>query len=181
MTDRETYLARRRAYYQANKDKWRKYNKEHREQINAYWRKKRKEEPEKERARKKAWREKNVEKNKEYQRRYREKDGYSEKKKAYYEAHKQRFIERAKKNNKRYKGERKAQSLLWKAIDRGEVVQQPCEVCGCEKADAHHPDYNKPLEVMWLCRKHHREWHNNNEPKRAEDVWLADLKKGEKK
>ena len=100
----------------------------------------------------------------------------AQKSKAYYEAHKQRFIERAKKNNKRYKGERKAQSLLWKAIDRGKIVRQPCEVCGCEKADAHHQDYNKPLEVIWLCRKHHKEWHNNNEPKRAEDVWLADLK-----
>lgn len=27
------------------------------------------------------------------------------------------------------------------------------------KADAHHDDYEKPLEVMWLCFKRHREWH----------------------
>jgi hypothetical protein len=41
----------------------------------------------------------------------------------------------------------------------GRVAKQPCEVCGDEKADAHHDDYAKPLDVRWLCRKHHRQWH----------------------
>ena len=36
--------------------------------------------------------------------------------------------------------------------------KQPCEICG-EAAEAHHDDYDKPLEVRWLCFKHHREWH----------------------
>lgn len=35
----------------------------------------------------------------------------------------------------------------------------PCEVCGDPKSDAHHEDYSKPLEVIWLCRKHHAERH----------------------
>ena len=100
---REEYLAKRRAYYQKNKHKWSQYAKEHREQINAYCRRRRMENPEKDRATKKAWRDKNVEKNKEYQRRYREKEGYKEKKKAYYEAHKQEFFERAKRNSKKYR------------------------------------------------------------------------------
>lgn len=38
------------------------------------------------------------------------------------------------------------------------LVRKPCEVCG-EKAEAHHDDYAKPLDVRWLCFKHHREWH----------------------
>lgn len=42
------------------------------------------------------------------------------------------------------------------------LERQPCEICGA-KAEAHHEDYNKPLEVRWLCFKHHREWHKTHE------------------
>lgn len=45
-------------------------------------------------------------------------------------------------------------------IRSGFLVRQPCEVCKSEKkADAHHDDYTKPLDVRWLCRKHHNEHH----------------------
>ena len=31
-----------------------------------------------------------------------------------------------------------------------------CERCGCNKAlERHHPDYSKPLKVVWVCRKCH--------------------------
>lgn len=50
------------------------------------------------------------------------------------------------------------------AIARGKVHKQPCEICGVEPAEAHHDDYNKPLEVRWLCKNHHSEWHRDNEP-----------------
>lgn len=45
------------------------------------------------------------------------------------------------------------------AINRGILVRQPCEVCGDEKTDAHHDDYRKPIDVRWLCRRHHIELH----------------------
>jgi hypothetical protein len=45
------------------------------------------------------------------------------------------------------------------AVNRGDLVRKPCEVCGAEKTHAHHDDYSKPLDVMWLCPKHHRERH----------------------
>ncbi len=49
----------------------------------------------------------------------------------------------------------KARAALNSAIRRGDVRPQPCEVCGAEKAHGHHGDYDKPLEVRWLCKPHH--------------------------
>ncbi|SHI96154.1 hypothetical protein SAMN05444404_1098 [Ruegeria lacuscaerulensis ITI-1157] len=45
------------------------------------------------------------------------------------------------------------------ALRRGLLTRKPCEVCGAEKTDAHHPDYDRPLVVQWLCRKHHKQAH----------------------
>lgn len=39
------------------------------------------------------------------------------------------------------------------------LERKPCEVCGAEKAEAHHEDYTKPLDVNWLCKRHHAERH----------------------
>jgi hypothetical protein len=41
---------------------------------------------------------------------------------------------------------------------RGKVVIQGCEKCG-GSAEMHHDDYDKPLEIRWLCREHHLELH----------------------
>ncbi len=38
---------------------------------------------------------------------------------------------------------------------RGVLVPQPCEDCQSEKAQKHHPDYSRPLLVVWLCRPCH--------------------------
>lgn len=49
-----------------------------------------------------------------------------------------------------------ARQMVRQAIRYGELVRQPCEVCGAENnVEAHHDDYRKPLEVIWLCIKHH--------------------------
>jgi hypothetical protein len=45
------------------------------------------------------------------------------------------------------------------AKQQGKLQAKPCEVCGNERADAHHDDYSRPLDVMWLCRLHHAERH----------------------
>ena len=45
------------------------------------------------------------------------------------------------------------------ALRLGVIVRQPCAICGDPKAEAHHPDYDLPLTVIWLCRPHHRAHH----------------------
>lgn len=54
---------------------------------------------------------------------------------------------------------RAANVILGNAVKYGKVKKQPCWVCGCD-AEAHHPDYDRPLDVVWLCRLHHREAHD---------------------
>jgi hypothetical protein len=40
------------------------------------------------------------------------------------------------------------------------LERKPCEVCrSSTKIEAHHDDYDKQLEVRWLCAACHREWH----------------------
>lgn len=65
----------------------------------------------------------------------------------------------------------RAQNLLEKAIQKGLVIRKvQCEICGATPVfkdgrtgiQAHHPNYNKPLEVMWLCQPCHHEWHKHN-------------------
>jgi hypothetical protein len=59
---------------------------------------------------------------------------------------------------------RRAHYAVSNAIRDGRLIRQPC-FCGA-KAEAHHADYSKPLEVTWLCRKHHMEEHvRQNEQK----------------
>lgn len=61
-----------------------------------------------------------------------------------------------------------AQNKLEKAVLRGKVSRKTrCERCGempppfkdgRTAIQAHHPDYSKPLEVLWLCQRcHHKE------------------------
>ena len=52
-----------------------------------------------------------------------------------------------------------AHAALRSALRRGLIERGPCEVCGAVPTDGHHPDYDRPMKVQWLCRKHHRELH----------------------
>lgn len=64
-----------------------------------------------------------------------------------------------------------AQNVLEVAIRKGIVIRRArCETCGTAATfkdgrtaiQAHHPDYNKPLDVMWLCQPCHHKWHKEN-------------------
>ena len=52
-----------------------------------------------------------------------------------------------------------AHSQVARAIRNGALVRQSCVRCGEEKSLAHHEDYDKPLEVMWLCQPCHKKRH----------------------
>ncbi len=67
-------------------------------------------------------------------------------------AYKQKWVSHNR--HKRY-----AQNLLSKAVRAGKIQRQPCERCGSLRAQGHHEDYSKPLDVIWLCPKHHGERH----------------------
>ena len=48
-------------------------------------------------------------------------------------------------------------------IQAGRLDRGNCEVCGSNRAHAHHKNYERPLDVIWLCRKHHEEIHRVQE------------------
>lgn len=86
------------------------------------------------------------------------------------------FSDRYKKHSERLKAINLRRSKTKKGMARkkvhlarlrGEITRKPCEVCGETKVDGHHEDYNEPLDVRWLCRKHHMEQHRkfNRTPK----------------
>lgn len=99
---------------------------------------------------KKAWakyhreyRRKNIKKirsyKREYNKIYRKKYGY----------------ENEQNSKERYPGKEKARRALEYAVKKGRIKKLPCEVCGNFNSEAHHENYRKPLEVNWLCRRHH--------------------------
>lgn len=53
----------------------------------------------------------------------------------------------------------KAHRIVRNEVNYGRLHIKPCEVCGSMDVQAHHDDYSKPLEVRWLCVKHHNEFH----------------------
>lgn len=54
---------------------------------------------------------------------------------------------------------RAAHVLVGNYLRDGKIIKKPCERCGSEHSEAHHDDYSKPLEIMWLCKTHHGHRH----------------------
>lgn len=60
--------------------------------------------------------------------------------------------------------ERRAANLaVSRAIRDGRLKKLPCFVCGELVVEGHHPDYGQPLDVVWLCVKHHKEIHRKTD------------------
>lgn len=70
-------------------------------------------------------------------------------------------LEKFKEYSKRWRAKNpqayQAHNAVNNAVRDGRLKKLPCEFCGREDVHAHHKDYSKPLEVIWLCPKcHHR-------------------------
>lgn len=54
-----------------------------------------------------------------------------------------------------------AHRVVEKAIKNNLLKRQPCVICGKETTHGHHDNYDRPLDVVWLCPKHHGERHRS--------------------
>lgn len=67
----------------------------------------------------------------------------------------------------RNKEKRAAHVRVKWAKKKGLLIPKPCRDCGTSKVEAHHEDYSKPLEVVWLCKRCHCALHASRESMRA--------------
>jgi len=63
-------------------------------------------------------------------------------------------------NRLKYPQKVKARNDVLHAIERGDIEKLPCQYPNCKhynkRIEGHHWDYNKTLDVVWLCSTHHR-------------------------
>lgn len=68
---------------------------------------------------------------------------------------KKKYLQYGKTWTQKNKYKRSASRQLRYAVNSGKVRKEPCKICGNLISEGHHEDYSKPLEVIWLCHKHH--------------------------
>ena len=72
----------------------------------------------------------------------------------------------SKRYREKYPNAAKASMICGNAITWGKLLKVAnCESCGDPSNEAHHDDYNYPLQVRWLCITCHKKWHKHNTPK----------------
>ncbi len=90
----------------------------------------------------------------------------NERQKKYYVRNRSKVLKRRYKARSIGSGliHRRAQTKITNALASGKLKRKPCEVCGNPVSEGHHDDYDKPLEVRWLCSKHHGLCHRSLSP-----------------
>lgn len=67
--------------------------------------------------------------------------------------------ERKRRYRERNPEKHSAHLAMRNAVRSGKLIPSACEVCGSAKTEGHHDDYSSPLNVRWLCKKHHLDAH----------------------
>jgi len=80
---------------------------------------------------------------------------------SYYASNPEPAKERAIRNRANNPEKAAANDSLNYAIRAGKISRQPCVICGSSNSQGHHENYDKPLEVVWLCAECHRKLHYN--------------------
>lgn len=70
----------------------------------------------------------------------------------------QKVVAAIKKSINKHIHKQRARLAVKEALKDGRIKKLNC-FCGSETSEAHHMDYTKPLEVVWLCRTHHADRH----------------------
>lgn len=60
-----------------------------------------------------------------------------------------------------------------RAVQSGALTRRPCEKCGDFPTQAHHDDYDKPLDVRWLCPSCHSREHRPTDTPRIPDPYAS--------
>jgi hypothetical protein len=76
-----------------------------------------------------------------------------------YPERKKKVVEAARRRKIFDRSKWTARNKIANAIRNGTLKRCDCEKCGLPNAQAHHTDYTRPLQVTWLCFRHHREAH----------------------
>lgn len=92
------------------------------------------------------------------------------------EIHKQRDLDRnrtqkridqrreyLRRHRAKYPHKARARAAVSFALRAGNLERRPCRECGIELVQAHHEDYSRPLDIVWLCEFHHKQRHRELE------------------
>src|SRR3990167_5735427 len=71
-----------------------------------------------------------------------------------YQLNREARIKSVEEYNKKYPERYRARYILGNAIKLKKIKREKCH-CG-KKGQGHHPNYNIPLKVLWLCASHHK-------------------------
>lgn len=63
-----------------------------------------------------------------------------------------------KRTSEKYIKNNKDRVLAWR-LAKQLPLNTPCVICGDIPTHRHHPDYNKPFDIIYLCPLHHKGLH----------------------
>jgi len=114
----------------------------------------------------KKWYQKNKEYKLDYDKEYYKKNKIviDEKKREYRKKNPDKYLEMLHRNRAKNPEGDRARHILNYHVEKGEIAKACiCETNGCNRTDlhGHHDDYSQPLNVRWVCPKHHHDLHRN--------------------